>query len=467
MTSQKALEKIALGEGITCEFKRCGGNIEKDVLETVCSFLNRWGGDIFLGVDDNGEILGVPPNAVKDLIRNFNSCLNNETLFNPTAVCAIEEIKIDNKTILHAYVGASSQVHTFKGKIYDRVDDADFVVKGTNPIAQLYIRKQNIFTERKMFFHFKIEDFRADIFDKVRVRVQNRNKNHPWLEMTNLEILKNLGMYSKDVETGKDGFALAAILLFGTDMMIRECVPAFRTDAICRKVNIDRYDDRDIIETNLIDSVSRLMDFAKKHLNDKFYLAPDMQRISLISNICREIIVNMLIHREFSSNLIPRFIIEEDKIITENANKAQMPDEITLENLSPLSKNPMIAKVFREIGFAEELGSGTRNLYKYVPLYSGENVKPKILDGDVFKVIIPLKKLDIETSVNDPVNDPVNERQREIIEILKKNPKTTVVELAKKVEVSEKTIKRDLQVLKERGLISRLGSDKNGYWKLS
>ena len=188
MTSQKALEKIALGEGITCEFKRCGGNIEKDVLETVCSFLNRWGGDIFLGVDDNGEILGVPPNAVKDLIRNFNSCLNNETLFNPTAVCAIEEIKIDNKTILHAYVGASSQVHTFKGKIYDRVDDADFVVKGTNPIAQLYIRKQNIFTERKMFFHFKIEDFRADIFDKVRVRVQNRNKNHPWLEMTNLEI---------------------------------------------------------------------------------------------------------------------------------------------------------------------------------------------------------------------------------------------------------------------------------------
>ena len=146
MTSQKALEKISLGENISCEFKRCGGNIERDVLETVCSFLNRWGGDIFLGVADDGEILGVPKNAVKDLVRNFNSCLNNETLFNPTTSCAIEEIEIDEKIILHIYVGASSQVHSFKGKIYDRLDDSDFVVKGTNPIAQLYIRKQNIFT---------------------------------------------------------------------------------------------------------------------------------------------------------------------------------------------------------------------------------------------------------------------------------------------------------------------------------
>lgn len=390
MTGQKALEKIALGENLTCEFKRCGGKIENDVLETVCAFLNRWGGDIFLGVADNGTILGIPQNAAKDLIRNFNNCLNNDKLFNPTAVCAIEEIKIENKIILHAYIGASSQVHAFKGKIYDRVDDSDFVVKGTDPIAQLYIRKQNIFTERRMFFNFKIEDFREDVFNRVRVRVQNKNKNHPWLEMTNLEILKNLGMYTKDAESDKTGFALASVLLFGTDEMIRYCLPAYRTDAICRKINVDRYDDRDIIETNLIDSVGRLMDFAQKHLNDKFYLAPDMQRISLSSNICREIIVNMLMHREFSSSLIPRFIIEKDKIITENANKAQMPDEITLENLSPLSKNPMIAKVFREIGFAEELGSGTRNLYKYVPIYSGSSARPQLMDGDIFRVTIPL-----------------------------------------------------------------------------
>ena len=59
------------------------------------------------------------------------------------------------------------------------------------------------------------------------------------------------------------------------------------------------------------------------------------------------------------------------------------------------------------------MGSGTRNLYKLVPLYSGKNVKPKIIDGDVFKVYIPLS----EKIINDPVNDPVKKRQRKIIEI--------------------------------------------------
>ena len=135
-----------------------------------------------------------------------------------------------------------------------------------------------------------------------------------------------------------------------------------------------------------------------------------MQRISLSSNICREIIVNMLMHREFSSSLIPRFIIEKDRIITENANKAQMPDEITLENLSPLSKNPMIAKVFREIGFAEELGSGTRNLYKYVPMYSGISAKPTMMDGDIFRVTIPLDDDVPAAGENVPVTTQVTEQ---------------------------------------------------------
>ena len=122
----------------------------------------------------------------------------------------------------------------------------------------------------------------------------------------------------------------------------------------------------------------------------------------------------------------------------------------------------MIAKVFREIGFAEELGSGTRNLYKLVPLYSGKNVKPKIIDGDVFKVYIPLS----EKIINDPVNDPVKKRQNKILTIIRENPKITAVELAKQLNVSEKTIKRDLQFLRENNLIEHLGSDKKGYWKV-
>lgn len=50
-------------EGLTAEFKRCGNQPEKDTFETICSFANRQGGSIFLGVQDDGAVLGVPRQA--------------------------------------------------------------------------------------------------------------------------------------------------------------------------------------------------------------------------------------------------------------------------------------------------------------------------------------------------------------------------------------------------------------------
>jgi Predicted transcriptional regulator containing an HTH domain and an uncharacterized domain shared with the mammalian protein Schlafen len=67
-----------------------------------------------------------------------------------------------------------------------------------------------------------------------------------------------------------------------------------------------------------------------------------------------------------------------------------------------------------------------------------------------------------------PVNLPVKltKRQQQIIEIIKRNPSVTTNELAKQFQVSEKTIKRDFAMLKEDGVIIRIGSDKSGQWKI-
>ena len=69
-------EKISLGESVSLEFKKCSNGIHSDVYETVCSFLNRFGGEILLGVEDDGTVIGIPQNAVNDLIRNFINCIN-------------------------------------------------------------------------------------------------------------------------------------------------------------------------------------------------------------------------------------------------------------------------------------------------------------------------------------------------------------------------------------------------------
>ena len=149
---------LAMGENVAVEFKRCGNGIESDTYETVCSFLNRFGGDIFLGVLDDGAVLGVPEKAASDMVKNFIKVVSNPALFSPTVYLVPKVIKFDEKrTIIHVHVSPSTEVHSYKKVIYDRVDDADVKVTATGAIAQMYIRKQNIFTEKKIYPYAKLE----------------------------------------------------------------------------------------------------------------------------------------------------------------------------------------------------------------------------------------------------------------------------------------------------------------------
>lgn len=141
--------------------------------------------------------------------------------------------------------------------------------------------------------------------------------------------------------------------------------------------------------TNLIESYDRLMEFGKKHLNDVFTL-DGIQRVSARDKILREIISNLLMHCDFSSGYVPKLIIERDKITTENANLAHGHGNLNLKTFRPFAKNLPIAKVFREIGLADELGSGMRNSYKYTKMYSGG--EPSFAEADVFTTVIPLSE---------------------------------------------------------------------------
>ena len=214
-------------------------------------------------------------------------------------------------------------------------------------------------------------------------------EHHPWIDMTDEEMLRSCGLILEDPETNKEGITLAAVLLFGTDNRIMSVLPQHKTDAIFRVFNVDRYDDRDVVITNLIESYDRLMEFGKKHLNDVFTL-DGVQRISARDKILREIISNLLMHRDFSSGYVPKLVIERDKITTENANLAHGHGNLNLKTFKPFAKNPPIAKVFREIGLADELGSGMRNSYKYTKMYSGG--EPVFTEADVFTTVIPLSE---------------------------------------------------------------------------
>ena len=325
------------------------------------------------------------------------------------------------------------------------------------------------------------------------------------------ELLKSAGLYGYDIATGEKGLNLAAIMLLGKDDVILNVAPAYVTDALVRKVNVDRYDDREVVKTNLIESYEILLEFGRKHLPDKFFLE-DTIRKSLRNTIVREMIGNTLMHREFTSSYMAKFVIEKDRMYVENANRAVKEGYITEDNLEPNPKNPIIAAFFRNIGYADQLGSGVRNLFKYTKFYSGKD--PEFKEGDVFRIIVPLDEAysyDHDLSGNCFVSDAIKEiktatkepnaatkeaksatkepnaatkelkvatkdHQGELdlskdelllLRVIHKRNNITQRQLHDETGISLGTIKRILPKLQEKGILQRIGGRKTGKWLIN
>lgn len=480
--NQEELEKlIKTGENLRLEFKRCGKGFEKDTYETICAFANRFGGDILCGVLDNGKIEGLPENAVSSMLKNFTNIVSNPDIFSPILYITPQIEKIDGKTIIHIHVPISPDVHSYKGKVYDRIHESDVVVKGNSKIAEMIIRKQNIFTEQKIFPYATINELKKDLIEICRQKAVNLQPNHPWKNMSDEQLITSAGLLKTDLETGKTGINLAGLLLLGRDDVIMSVCPQYKTDALVRRVNIDRYDDREMIQSNLVESYDLLLQFARKHLNDKFFLE-GVQRVSLRDKIVREMISNILMHREFSSSFVSKFVIEKERMYTENPCRAANQCYLTPENFTPVSKNPIIAKFFTNIGNADELGSGTRNLFKYTILYSGKN--PEMYEDDIFKITVPLDD-NYSTDFGTPLSQTetflspatpnasdskktdtgaLSDNQKEIIKLIKDNPQITQIEIAEKLSLSRRAVQNNLQTLQEKNIIERSGSKKDGKW---
>jgi ATP-dependent DNA helicase RecG len=394
MLKAKIRSIIQQGEGLQVEFKECNSALSKNIFETVCAFLNRSGGELLLGVNDAGHITGVQSAFITKVKNNFVVAMNNPQKLNPPFYLSIEEIELDGKTILYIYVPESSQVHRCNNRIFDRNEDGDFdITDKQHLVLTLYLRKQTSYSENKIYPYVELADLRKDVITQTRKMAEIQREEHPWGGMNDMELLKSAQLYGHDFQTGKKGISLAGILLFGKESTILSVLPHFKTDAILRRDDVDRYDDRDYICVNLIDSFDRLLRFGEKHLNDPFYLERE-QRISLRSHILREVVSNLLIHREFTSPFPAKFVIDQKSFYTENSNKPHNPGIIDPSSFSPCPKNPAIARVFREIGRADELGSGVRKLFKYCKAFSGSD--PELVEGDVFRFILPLKAKIIE-----------------------------------------------------------------------
>ena len=382
MNPERIKRLLQQKENIHLEFKEAATTLPGNLFESICAMLNRDGGDILLGVEEN---------AVSKMVTDLVNLSNNPQKLDPPFILFPQVYSINNRKIIHIQVPASSQVHKTGKIIYDRSNDGDFKVEQPHRIAEIANRKRNHYTEGIIYPALRMEDFKQELFPKIRNLIRSNNPAHPWLALNDRQMMEISGLWKKDYLSGQEGFTLAAALLLGKDEVIQQIIPHYKIDALVRINNTDRYDDRLYIQTNVI-------------------------------------------------------------VETENANNPHGEGPIDPMNFVPFPKNPAIAKFFIQLGRVEELGSGILTTTRLIKEYAGRG-KAVFIEGGTFKTSIPLpgRAKIINDTVNDTINDTAKDRLIEVIKLVLEKPGMKINDLIEKLNVSERTAKRDLE--KIRGLV--------------
>ncbi len=159
-------------------------------------------------------------------------------------------------------------------------------------------------------------------------------------------------------------------------------------------------------------------------------------------------------------------------------NPSGLYGDLTIEDLKTDSyrastRNKLLAEALYLTNDIEKYGSGYIRIRKEIEQYPSMRFSyHEIANGYVAELSYDIQKTTTDTIENVTVNpenvtvNPVHNRSKKIIEEIKTNPKISSTELSVKFKVTERTIKRDLQMIKKNNVIIRCGSDKTGYWKV-
>ena len=120
-----------------------------------------------------------------------------------------------------------------------------------------------------------------------------------------------------------------------------------------------------------------------------------------------------------------------------------------------LSRTPKAVQ-FYWAGDIEKYGTGFIRLRKWLSDYPNLNLN--ILDLKGFTRV--------ELFDTDKVTDKVTDNQKIIIESIIRNNKITTIQLAEKIGISQRKVKDNINKLKAKGLLQRIGPPKGGYWKV-
>ena len=465
MNKAELIEKLEDIEWEDFEVKEAKSEIPKNSWSTVSAFSNTAGGWLVFGVNKTGKsykITGVSnPEKIE---QDFTTALRNGTKFNKKIIVKSKKYNFSDKKVLAFYIPTQSSKDKpiyFNSLKNTFIRTASGDQRATQEEIDSFYRNSSYGEKDKEVSKYDLEDLDKISIEKYRNYFLGVNPGHRYNELTNSEFLHKLGVLVNNKAT------FGGILVFGTEDLLMEAITNYRIEyleipGISYNDAPTRYSFRISSEQNLWTTFFDIYERIPRKIEIPFKMVSGFRDDNPEHlQALREALVNLFIHTDYFSRANPRIRVFTNRI--EFFNPGSLPKKIEniIEEDFSLPRNPIIAKIFRFVRLAENIGSGFHKMiYGWKQHY---DIEPDINgDFDYYKITFPTTQKTVEKTTQKTTHKTT----QKIIVLIKENPEISRKKLAEIIGLTEDGIKYQLKKMQEKGILERIGPAKGGYWKI-
>ena len=413
-------------------------------LLTLTAFANTKGGYVIIGVADSGKINGIQ--LGKETVQKWLNQIKGNTF--PSLIPDVLRVVIENKEVVVFTVDEYPiKPVSCRGKYLKRIQNANHQLT-IHEISNLHLRSYQTSWDYYPDARHGLEDISLEKVNKF-IEISNRVRPYPILDDP-MTVLKKFELI-KDASITNGCY-----LLFATEDVLLSTIEMgrFSSETIIQ--------DSTTIRTDLLGEVDAVLSFIRKHLKRSYIITGDKQREERWDyplEALREIVINMIVHRDYMASSDSIIKVFDDRI--EFFNPGRLMEGLSIEqlvrgNYISAIRNKQIATLFKEAGIIEKYGSGIKRILESIRSYGrNEPLFEEIQNGFRVTVFKTTQKTTQKMTPRD-----------KIIDLLRENPKMTREEISLLLGKSKNTIKEHLARLKLEERVERVGSDRDGYWRV-
>lgn len=366
------IERVGANESLVIEFKLAQSGLPSDLWPTISAFANTSGGWVFLGVDDSVD----PPSPVgvrnveKRLEDFWNQLRNPQKMSDcPCSADDVQTIELPNgNSIIMIRVPAAERKRKplyvngqAYGGTYVRGHSGDHKCS-KGEVDRMMREASEVAADSAIIVGSTWDAVNMDTFRRYRRDHAISTPLHPCNEYDDEGFLRAIGGWQVNRATGVGSLTVAGLLLLGTDEAIREWRGRHLIDYrlvgdVEDVANEQRWADRIPFEGNLYDAFHVIYPRLIADQPAAFQLQ-DGKRTDPAQRALREALANMLVHADYSERQASLIIRSPEGIRFRNPGCSRVPPEDLLSDDRSDPRNPLLMRMFRCAGLAEDAGTG-------------------------------------------------------------------------------------------------------------